>query len=161
MGLQPSALPEKVSRVWWTQRWQTLQHNQRLQAEHLMMKAANRRLSPLKWAVSSTQHHVSFPHGRRGSLSSSFRLQIHTKTQTWTNWLRTGVNHGPFEGIAALNTLPPSKSLLLNKRVKRCFCLPSLQRRRGAWKTQMNMKIGTKCQTHNRNAGHSVCVLGN
>lgn len=50
----------------------------------------------------------------------SLRLQ----TQTRTNWLRNGVNHGPFKRTTVLNTLPPSKSLLPNKGVKRRFCLP-------------------------------------
>lgn len=54
----------------------------------------------------------------------SLRLQTQTKMQTWTNWPRNGVNHGPFKRTTVLNTLPPSKSLLPNKGVKRRFCLP-------------------------------------
>lgn len=159
MGLQPSALPEKVSRVWWAQRWQTLQHNQRLRAEHFMIKTAKPVFIKVSHLFNLTPRLL--PSQPKSSLSSSFRLQIHTKTQTCTNWLWTGVNHGPFERIAGLNTLPPTKSPLLNKGVKRCFCLPSFWRRWEAWKTQMNMKIGTKCQTHNGNAGHLICVPGN
>lgn len=49
---------------------------------------------------------------------------LRLQTQTWTNWLRNGVNHGPFKGTTVLNTLPSSKSLLPNKGVKRRFCLP-------------------------------------
>lgn len=43
-------------------------------------------------------------------------------------WLWTGVNHGSTKRITVLNTLPPPESLLLNKGVKRCICLPSFWR---------------------------------
>lgn len=54
----------------------------------------------------------------------SLRLQMQTKTQARINWLQNGVNHSPFKRTTVLNTLPPSKSPLPNKGVKRRFCLP-------------------------------------
>lgn len=75
----------------------------------------------------------------KSSPSSAFPSQTHTHTQRRntprTNWLWTGVNRGPFKKESlCLNTLPPSKSLLLNKGVKRCFCLPSFHGRRESLK---------------------------
>lgn len=158
MGLQPSVLSEKVS-LSLVNSQVTDTATQSKTPDWLCHDKVKTVFIKVPYLFKSTiclhpSQPKSFP-------SSSFRLQIHTKTQAWTNWMWTGVNHGPFKRTTALNTLPPSKSLLLNKGVKRCFCLPSFWRRREAWKTQMNMKIGTKWQTHNRNAGQLIHVLGN
>lgn len=115
-----------------------LQHNQSLTADHVTINAVNWRLSSLKWAIAPVQRHVCFLHS------------LFDYRQTQTNWLQTGVNHA---GIAVPSALPPSKSLLLNKGVKRCFCLLSFWRQQEGSKTQMNMKMGAKCQTHNRTQG--------
>lgn len=50
-----------------------------------------------------------------------------------------GVNHGPFKKNLRASILSLSKPLLLNKGVKRCFCLLFFCWQQDAWKTQMNM----------------------
>lgn len=131
MGLQSSTLPAKVSRL----TGDRLQHIHRLLADHGMIKAEN-------------YHHLfSLLLSQQRALCHLFfhpLLITDTHKKNLNNWLQSGVNHCPFKRIVVLNMLPPSKSLLLNKGVKRCFCLPSLLEETGSLKDTNEHENGNK-----------------